>query len=161
MQKIKRFWRVGAFIILLLFIALGALDFIWTNAANRPAHEWEVELPQNGQLTYRVYHLPRTIGPADSSQTLTWTKPDGSSHEYVISNSGSYYHDLELRFHDGHRAVWLIAGEPRRTVAILDLTTGLYNSVGGTVIFWGEGNSGSTPFPIPAWATLNNGKTNF
>ena len=59
MQKIKRFWRVGAFIILLLFIALGALDFIWTNAANRPAHEWEVELPQNGQLTYRVGFVVR------------------------------------------------------------------------------------------------------
>ncbi len=167
MQKIKRFWWVGALTIISLpFIAYGAyycaVVWTWTSAANHHdlMHEWEVELPQNGQLTYRVYSLARMmIGPADSKQTLAWTKQDGSSYEYVLSMGGSYYRDLEFRLRNDHSAVWLVAGKQRHVVAVLNLETGRLD-MDGPVIFWNEADYGDYgEGKIPVWATPNNGKS--
>lgn len=167
MQKIKRFWWVGALIIISLpFIAYGAyycaVIWTWTSAANRLEliYEWQIELPQNGQLTYRAYSYPRMMfGPGDSKQTLTWTKRDGSSHEHLISVAGSRYRDLEFRLRNDHQAVWLVTGKPRYIDATLNLETGRFD-MNGLVMFWGEpGYSESERGKIPSWATLDNGKS--
>lgn len=167
MQKIKRFWWVGALAIISLpFIAYGAyycaVIWTWTTAANRLdlKHKWQVELPQNGHITYRAYSYPRmAFGPGgDSKQTLTWTKRDGSSHEYLISMAGSRYRDLEFRLRNDHQAVSLITGAPRYVAAALNLETGRFD-MNGLVMFWAEpGYSDSERGKIPEWATLTNGK---
>jgi hypothetical protein len=162
MRRQKRYWWIALLTLVVPAALFGFEQWLHRSEYVRPVvwQSWHLTLSQGGAVEYRNQSpRMRTMGPADTTKLLIWTKLDNRTQEYQIDMIGGGYQDLEARISDDKKRIWLIAWDWNQIVATLDLNNGRFTGARGTPYDSNGVQNDMRQSGYPKWATMKGGRS--